>query len=75
MNAADIIRREHDRLARLESIDAGKPIADAREDMNEVAFMFEYFGGWATKIDGDVHHLSQDAMFMVWKEPMGVAAG
>jgi betaine-aldehyde dehydrogenase len=41
----------------------------------EVAFMFEYFGGWATKIDGDVQHLSPDAMFMVWKEPMGVAVG
>jgi acyl-CoA reductase-like NAD-dependent aldehyde dehydrogenase len=37
--------------------------------------MFEYFGGWATKIDGDVQHVSRDAMFMVWKEPIGVAAG
>jgi acyl-CoA reductase-like NAD-dependent aldehyde dehydrogenase len=37
--------------------------------------MFEYFGGWATKIEGDVHQLSRDAMFMVWKEPMGVALG
>jgi len=37
--------------------------------------MFEYFGGWATKIDGDVQHLSPEAMFMVWKEPIGVAVG
>jgi acyl-CoA reductase-like NAD-dependent aldehyde dehydrogenase len=75
LRAADIVRREHDRLARLESLDSGKPIGDAREDIGEVAFMFEYFGGWATKIEGDVHELSRDAMFMVWKEPMGVAAG
>ena len=27
---------------------------EAREDMAEVAFMFEYFGGWATKIEGDM---------------------
>ena len=75
LRAADIVRREQERLARMESLDSGKPIGDAREDVAEVAFMFEYFGGWATKIEGDVQHLSPDAMFMVWKEPMGVAVG
>jgi acyl-CoA reductase-like NAD-dependent aldehyde dehydrogenase len=75
LRAAEVVRREHERLAQLESLDSGKPIGDAREDINEVAFMFEYFGGWATKIEGDVHQLSRDAMFMVWKEPMGVAVG
>jgi betaine-aldehyde dehydrogenase len=75
LRAAEIVRREHARLAQMESLDSGKPIAEAREDVDEVAFMFEYFGGWATKIDGDVQHLSSDAMFMVWKEPAGVAAG
>ena len=59
----------------MESLDSGKPIGEAREDVAEVAFMFEYFGGWATKIEGDVQQLSPDAMFMVWKEPMGVAVG
>jgi acyl-CoA reductase-like NAD-dependent aldehyde dehydrogenase len=75
LNAADIVRRESERLAQMESIDCGKPIGDARSDIEDVAYMFEYYGGWATKIEGDVQHLSQDAMFMVWKEPMGVAAG
>jgi betaine-aldehyde dehydrogenase len=75
LNAADIIRRDHDRLSRMESLDSGKPIGEARDDIDEVAYMFEYFGGWATKIEGDVHMLSRDAMFMVWKEPVGVAAG
>jgi acyl-CoA reductase-like NAD-dependent aldehyde dehydrogenase len=75
LRAAEIVRREQERLARLEALDAGKPIGDAREDIAEVAFMYEYYGGWATKIDGDVQHLSSDAMFMVWKEPMGVAVG
>jgi acyl-CoA reductase-like NAD-dependent aldehyde dehydrogenase len=73
--AADIIRREHERLAQLEALDTGKPIGEAREDIAEVAYMYEYYGGWATKIDGDVHHMDRDAMFMVWKEPMGVAVG
>ncbi|MGH2636760.1 MAG: aldehyde dehydrogenase family protein [Actinomycetota bacterium] len=75
LRSAEIIRREQERLARLESLDSGKPIGDAREDVSEVAFMFEYYGGWATKIEGDVQQLSRDAMFMVWKEPVGVAVG
>jgi acyl-CoA reductase-like NAD-dependent aldehyde dehydrogenase len=75
LNAADVVRREQERLARMEALDSGKPIGEAREDVAEVAFMFEYFGGWATKVEGDVHQMSRDAMFMVWKEPVGVVAG
>ncbi|HEY6650951.1 MAG TPA: aldehyde dehydrogenase family protein [Actinomycetota bacterium] len=75
LNAAGIVRREQERLARLESLDAGKPIGEAREDIAEVAFMFEYYGGWATKIAGESQHVDADAMFMVWKEPVGVAVG
>jgi acyl-CoA reductase-like NAD-dependent aldehyde dehydrogenase len=75
LTAAEIVRREQERLAAMESADSGKTIGDAREDIAEVAYMFEYYGGWATKIDGDSHHVSADAMFMVWKEPVGVAVG
>ena len=75
LDVADIVRRELERLARLESLDAGKPIGEAREDIAEVAFMFEYYGGWATKVAGESQHLDADAMFMVWKEPVGVAVG
>jgi acyl-CoA reductase-like NAD-dependent aldehyde dehydrogenase len=75
LRAADIVRRERDRLAALESLDAGKPISDAGADIDEVAFMFEYYGGWATKIAGESQHVDADAMFMIWKEPVGVAVG
>src|SRR6266550_9332827 len=75
LNAADIIRREQERLARLEALDVGKPLGEAMEDLAEVAFMYEYYGGWATKIEGESQHLDRDAMFMVWREPMGVAVG
>jgi len=75
LRAAEIVRREQERLASLESLDAGKPIGDARDDIAEVAFMFEYYGGWATKIAGESQHMDADAMFMIWKEPVGVAVG
>jgi acyl-CoA reductase-like NAD-dependent aldehyde dehydrogenase len=75
LRAAEITRRDADTLARLESQDAGKPLEEARADIDEVAFMFEYYGGWATKIAGESQHMDPDAMFMVWKEPVGVAVG
>ncbi len=74
LRAAEIVRREHERLARLEATDCGKPIGEAMEDIAEVAFMFEYYGGWATKVEGDVIPLGADAVSFVVKEPVGVAA-
>ena len=74
LRAAEIVRRERDRLAEMEALDSGKPIGDAREDIDEVAFMFEYFGGWATKIEGEIPPVGPDAMTLVVKEPTGVAA-
>ncbi|MEX2274413.1 MAG: aldehyde dehydrogenase family protein [Actinomycetota bacterium] len=75
LRAAEIMRRELDRLAELETIDCGKPLAEAKDDLEEVAFMFEYYGGWATKIDGYIPPVGPDAMSLVVKEPMGVAVG
>ena len=71
---AEIIRRESDRLARLESIDSGKLLSDCQEDLKEAAYMFEYYGGWATKMHGDIPPVGNDAMSLVVKEPVGVAA-
>ncbi|HZP89993.1 MAG TPA: aldehyde dehydrogenase family protein, partial [Actinomycetota bacterium] len=74
LRAAEIVRREHERLAQMETLDVGKPIGESRDDIAEVAFMFEYYGGWATKIHGDMPPVGPDALSMVIKEPVGVAA-
>ena len=74
LKAAEIIRRESHRLARMESIDSGKLLSDCEEDLNEAAYMFEYYGGWATKISGDIPPVGNDAVSLVVKEPVGVAA-
>jgi acyl-CoA reductase-like NAD-dependent aldehyde dehydrogenase len=74
IRAAEIVRRDLEKLARMESLDAGKPIGEAREDIAEVAFMFEYYGGWATKIYGEIPPVGPGAMSLVVKEPVGVAA-
>lgn len=75
LRAAEIVRREHERLSRLESTDCGKPLGEARDDIAEVAFMFEYYGGWATKLHGEIPPVGPDALSLVLREPMGVAVG
>ncbi len=72
LTMADLVRDRRDELAELEVRDSGKPIADAAADIDEVAFMFEYYGGWATKIAGDIPPVGPDAMSLVVKEPVGV---
>lgn len=71
---AEIIRRDRDRLAELETLDNGKPLGEAKWDIDEAAYMFEYYAGWATKVMGTVPPVGPDAMSIVVKEPVGVAA-
>jgi acyl-CoA reductase-like NAD-dependent aldehyde dehydrogenase len=71
---ADMIRRDRDRLAELETLDNGKPLGDAYWDIDEAAYMFEYYAGWATKVMGSIPPVGPDAMSLVIKEPVGVAA-
>jgi acyl-CoA reductase-like NAD-dependent aldehyde dehydrogenase len=72
LRMADGVRDRRDELAELEVRDCGKPLADALADIDEVAFMFEYYGGWATKITGDIPPVGPDALSLVVKEPVGV---
>jgi acyl-CoA reductase-like NAD-dependent aldehyde dehydrogenase len=69
---AELVRDQQRELAELEVRDCGKPIGDALGDIAEVAFMFEYYAGWATKISGDIPPVGPDAMSLIVKEPVGV---
>jgi acyl-CoA reductase-like NAD-dependent aldehyde dehydrogenase len=71
---AEIIRRDRDRLAELETLDNGKPLGDSYWDVDEAAYMFEYYAGWATKVMGSIPPVGPEAMSLVIKEPVGVAA-
>ena len=72
LTMAGLVRDRRDELAELEVRDCGKPLADAQADIDEVAFMFEYYGGWATKITGDIPPVGPDALSLVVREPVGV---
>ena len=49
---ADLIERDSDYLAALETLDNGKPIAEAKFDMATAVSCLRYYAGWADKIHG-----------------------
>ena len=71
---ADTVRREAKRLATLETLNSGKPLAESEFDISDAATCFEYYGGLATKIHGEVLPVPDNALSMALKEPVGVAA-
>jgi acyl-CoA reductase-like NAD-dependent aldehyde dehydrogenase len=71
---ADLVRAESAELARLESLDVGKPLAEAEGDIAEVANILDYYAGWPTKVAGETFPVSADALSIVVHEPVGVVA-
>jgi betaine-aldehyde dehydrogenase len=70
---AQIVRDHADEWARLETINNGKPIVEAELDIADVATCFEYYGGLATKIHGDVVPVPDNALSLALRESIGVA--
>src|SRR4029077_18839614 len=70
---AQIVRERADELAELETRNSGKPIVEAEFDINDVATCFEYYGGLATKIQGHVNPVPDNALSLSLREPVGVA--
>jgi len=70
---ARIVRERAAELAELETRNTGKPIVEAEFDLVDVATCFEYYGGLATKIHGDVIPVPDNAMSLALREPIGVA--
>ncbi|WP_428698158.1 aldehyde dehydrogenase family protein [Stappia sp.] len=63
---------EAEELARLETMDNGKPIKQARADMIATARYFEYYGGGADKVHGEVIPFLTGYHAEVRREPHGV---
>jgi betaine-aldehyde dehydrogenase len=70
---ADAVRARASELAELETRNSGKPIVESEYDVADVATCFEYYGGLATKIHGDVLPVPDNAMCLALREPIGVA--
>ena len=59
-------------LARVETENMGKPIFESEFDVADAATCFEYYGGLATKITGEVNPVPDEALSLTLKEPVGV---
>jgi len=70
---ADKIRAEATALAETECRNSGKPIVEAEYDITDAATCFEYYGGLATKIQGFVNPVPDNALSLSLREPVGVA--
>jgi betaine-aldehyde dehydrogenase len=70
---AEKIRQNAAQLAELESRSSGKPIVEAEFDIADVATCFEYYGGLATKVLGQVNPVPANALSFTLREPVGVA--
>jgi len=69
----DVVLEHADELARLETLDNGKPIFESRlVDIDMVARCFHYFSGWATKITGDTTPVNPSLFTYTLREPVGV---
>ena len=70
---AEKVRQNAAQLAELECRNTGKPIVEAEFDIVDVATCFEYYGGLATKVTGNVNPVPANALSFTIREPVGVA--
>ncbi len=69
----DLIMKHADELARLETLDNGKPIFESRHiDIPAAAETFYYYAGWCTKIEGETIPVPGNFFNYTLREPYGV---
>jgi betaine-aldehyde dehydrogenase len=69
---ADLVRRDQESLARIESQNAGKPISAARGEIGAVATTFDYYAGAVDKIHGQTIPSHAHGTLLTFREPVGV---
>jgi acyl-CoA reductase-like NAD-dependent aldehyde dehydrogenase len=70
---SQLVESKTEELAALETADNGKPIRESLYvDLPQVAENFEYFAGWATKIEGETIPVPGQMFNYTLREPVGV---
>ena len=71
---ADLMEKNLDELAALETLDNGKPISDAKAaDLPLAIDCLRYYAGWADKLTGDTIPVRGNYFCYTRREPVGVA--
>ncbi|MXP25822.1 aldehyde dehydrogenase family protein [Altererythrobacter indicus] len=77
LDLADLIEKNGDELALIETLDVGRPIQFSRMiDVAGSVGQLRYNAGWATKLTGETHEVSAPGEWLsyVLREPIGVCA-
>ncbi|MBV8095614.1 MAG: aldehyde dehydrogenase family protein [Acetobacteraceae bacterium] len=74
LRIAEKVLQNAEELAQLEARDTGKPISTARNDLAVLARYFEFYGGAADKVHGQVVPFQNGYTVTVLREPHGVTA-
>jgi len=71
---ADRIRERADEIARVESLNTGKPLQNARNEVNSSAIVFDYYAGAGDKFYGETIPTQEKLLDFTLREPVGVCA-
>src|SRR3954452_13199926 len=71
---AHAIPQNSEALAQLESRNIGKPISDARDEVELGARVFEYYAGAISKFYGQTIPVARGGLDITLRQPMGVVA-
>ena len=74
VNAASLIRERQDALSALLTREQGKPLAEARSEIQGAAHVFEYYASVCGSIIGDAQNLPNYGYLNVVRKPVGVCA-
>ncbi|MBD2429875.1 MULTISPECIES: aldehyde dehydrogenase family protein [Fischerella] len=69
---ADLIEQNIDELARLETLDNGKPLHSSYGDLKLVIACYRYYAGWADKVQGKTIPINGPYFCYTRHEPVGV---
>ncbi|SPD59259.1 aldehyde dehydrogenase family protein [Cupriavidus neocaledonicus] len=69
---AELIDRDAEKLAHLESLNTGKTLTESRTDMGDIAATFRYFAGLVASEAGAVNEAPHHVISRTLREPVGV---
>ncbi|MEO8458841.1 MAG: aldehyde dehydrogenase family protein, partial [Chloroflexota bacterium] len=73
IKVAELMRRDAQKLAEIDAIDAGKPVTNSlRVDIPAAIDCFEYYAGWADKIHGETVPVRGPHFTYLLRQPVGV---
>src|SRR5262245_49120099 len=72
LKLADLVEKNAEELAQLETLNSGKTIRDSRGDMQGVANTLRYYAGWADKIEGRTVPVRGSFLSYTLRQPVGV---